>query len=165
MHPTGPRLGQIADHRPASDITTLAPCASAFLFLLVQGYNAPASKMGSVLIGDGEDSSVLYSPKGNVHYFARETSTTEFLAVHAPGYSTDLLIDFFDKMTDAEQLMLYTGLYGVPHDMTARMVGATNETYRQARGPVDTGGARALVASLRRLQRLFDAGEACFSKK
>lgn len=61
------------------------------------------------------------------------------------------------NITDPEEMLYFTGLYGAPTDMTGQMVGL--EDYRSARGPVATTDP---APELIRLQALFDAGEACF---
>jgi hypothetical protein len=101
----------------------------------------------------------LYSPRGSVHWFNRETETTDFYAVHASGHAMELIIDAFNTMTDPKELLSYTGLYGAPHDLTGRFVGLDkcgDKCYRSARGPVDVP---SVVPSLRKLQKLFDLAE------
>ena len=66
------------------------PAAPIFAAGQLPGYNAPAVAMGSALIGPGD---ALFSPAGSVHYFARETATTDFLAVHAPGWGMEEVIE------------------------------------------------------------------------
>lgn len=54
------------------------------MHLQVPGFNAPAVEMGSVVIGPGD---VLFSPKGNIHYFVRETNVTDAFDIHVSGYA------------------------------------------------------------------------------
>lgn len=56
--------------------------------LQLPGYNAPAVEMGSVLLNPGE---VLYSPKGSIHYFVRETDVTDAFDVHVSGYAAEIV--------------------------------------------------------------------------
>jgi mannose-6-phosphate isomerase-like protein (cupin superfamily) len=118
------------------------------------GFNAPPVKMGSAVLTTGQ---ALYSPRGSVHYFARETDTTDFYAIHVSGYAMPLIIDAFNSDRNATELLYYTGLYGAPHDMTGRFVGmgdCGDECYRTTVGPVDVGDLQ-----LQRLQGLFDIAE------
>ena len=123
------------------------------------GHNAPAPKMGSALIGRGQATQALYSPKGNVHYYTRETNVTDFFAIHASGYAMPLLLNADFTITNATELLYYTGLYGAPHGATGAMVGAPD--YLAERGPVDPATLMRTREGLVKLQALFDAAEAC----
>ncbi|KAF8064478.1 Ttll6a [Scenedesmus sp. PABB004] len=134
------------------------------------GHNAPVNKMGAASIKKGD---MLYSPRNQVHYFSTENKVTDFIQVHAYGYAMPLIIAAaFDPEIggDPRRFLEYTGLYGIPHDLTGKMVGMkplptpeqwppSEGDYRSASGPV-----QSFPAQLKRLQAMFDASERCYPK-
>ena len=144
--------------------------AKAYPIGQLPGHNTLAMKeMGSATINKGD---VLYSPKANIHYFSNEQTTpvTQFLNIWAPGFGIRNMFRSFNKAdyslgmglttgemtaTKAETLLAYTGLWGVPHDITGSIVG--NKNYNQIRGSIFKNPNR-----LDHLQDLIDAGERCY---
>lgn len=129
----------------------------------------PAVQAGSTVFtgtGNGVDKwggQLAMSPAGSVHYFVRETAITDFFTVYLDGFADEDVINFvlYGQPTP-ESLLLFTGLYGIPTDMTGRFVGYNDSTgalklYQQARGPVDLPPAYPQAV---RLQAIFDIMEA-----
>jgi len=131
--------------------------------------NVPPIEAGSAVLtgtGNGVDKwggQLVFSPVGSVHYFVRETDIQDFFTVYLDGFTDQDIINYVIYGNPSpEQLLLYSGLYGIPHDMTGKFVGYNDSTgtakpYRQARGPIDVPDAYPPAA---RLQALFDAVEA-----
>jgi hypothetical protein len=98
---------------------------------------------------------------GNVHYFERVTNVTDVFTVYLDGFADADVINYvlYGKPYTPRELLLFSGLYGIPTDMTGAFVKGFNDStgekqlYRNARGPIDVPDAGAAV---RRLQQLFD---------
>jgi hypothetical protein len=135
------------------------------------GFNTYGESMASVVI-DQDD--VFYSPAGRIHYFANENKlpVEGFLNVWAPGFGMRNVFDsfkmasftFMSRQADADfkeanqrLLLEKTGLWGVPHDLSGRMVGRSDFL-------ATTDRLRPSPSNLGRLQSLIDAGEACYPK-
>ena len=131
--------------------------------------NVPPIQAGSAVLngtGNGVDTwggQLVLSTAGSVHYFVRETDIKDFFTIYLDGFADEDIINYviYDNPTP-EKLLLYSRLYGVPHDMTGRFVGYNDTTgalkpYRQARGPIDVPEPYAPAV---RLQALFDLVEA-----
>lgn len=155
----------------AGKIRMFSPAARPRSFANGQlpGHNLPAETMGSVEI-DKQD--VFYSPRANIHYFTNENDTPieGFLNIWAPGFGIRNMFDSFKAVNfrfssttefgsfSAEQqqsLLEATGLWGVPHDTSGKMVGRPD--FVRARGAITPH-----PANLAHLQELIDAGEACY---
>lgn len=143
--------------------------ATKFVAGRLPGLNVPPIEAGSAVLtgtGNGVDKwggQLVFSPVGSVHYFVRETDIQDFFTVYLDGFTDQDIINYVIYGNPSpEQLLLYSGLYGIPHDMTGKFVGYNDSTgtakpYRQARGPIDVPDAYPPAA---RLQALFDAVEA-----
>lgn len=135
------------------------------------GHNTSAEEMGSTTINKGD---VFYSPKAHIHYFSNESDQAieGFINIWAPGFGIRSMFDSF-KMVNFEfssntdndsfrrgqqqALLEKTGLWGVPHDTSGKMVG--REDFAQAKGTI-----QKFPNKIQYLQELIDAGEACYPK-
>lgn len=135
------------------------------------GHNTAAEEMGSDTINKGD---VFYSPRAHVHYFSNENEQAieGFLNIWAPGFGIRNMFDSFKMVnfefsskTDSasfrkaqqQAFLEKTGLWGVPHDTSGKMVGRAD--FAQARG-----GIQKYPSQIQHLQDLIDAGEACYPK-
>ncbi|MFM7676916.1 MAG: hypothetical protein ACKO5F_15350 [Synechococcus sp.] len=126
----------------------------------IPGLNVPAQETGSGVI---PANSAMYSPRRVVHYYTNESGKVQsgFHNIWEPGLGMLGVLDAFDRAfkagrpLDRNQLMLETGLWGIPHDSAGGMVGTSN--FRQIRGPM-----AAHENHLAHLQKLIDDGEKCF---
>lgn len=126
----------------------------------IPGLNVPAQETGSGVI---PANSAMYSPRGVVHYYTNESGKVQsgFHNIWEPGLGMLGVLEAFDRAfkagrpLDRNQLMLETGLWGIPHDSAGGMVGTSN--FRQIRGPM-----AAHDNHLADLQKLIDDGEKCF---
>jgi len=127
--------------------------------------------VGSSVIDLGD---VMYSPTANVHYFTNENPAPieGFVNVWAPGFGMRRMFDSF-KMVNfkfsssamggmingeaAQELIEKTGLWGVPHDVTGKVVGQSD--FKDIRGSVYSN-----PSNLKQLQQLIEAGERCYPK-
>ncbi|KAI7845822.1 hypothetical protein COHA_000732 [Chlorella ohadii] len=121
------------------------------------GINVPAQQMGSTLLKRG---GIFLSPHGTPHFFTRsdsDTRVTNFMAVHHLGMNAKAVVAMGGPQSNNtdQEVMEQSALLGVPLDQAGKFVG--NANYTSIRGDV----AR-FDPQLERLQRLFDAGEACF---
>ena len=127
----------------------------------IPGMNVPPQAMGSMLI---PARSAVFSTKGIVHYYVNEAGKQieGFHNVWEPGYGMVKIFETFDQATKAgrtlshQELLQLTGLWGVPHDNSGKMVGTRDFVKSQA---AITGG---VSNNLSRLQTLIDNGEKCF---
>ena len=134
------------------------------------GFNAPPEQVGSSVIDLGD---LMHSPTANVHYFTNENSAPieGFVNVWAPGFGIRRMFDSFKMVNfkfssstmgqidgDAAELLIEkTGLWGVPHDVTGKVVGQSD--FKDIRGPVYSN-----PSNLKQLQQLIEAGERCYPK-
>ena len=134
------------------------------------GFNAPPAEVGSSEIDLGD---LMHSPTANVHYFTNENSAPieGFVKVWAPGFGIRRMFDSFKMVNfkfssstmgqidgDSAQLLIEkTGLWGVPHDVTGKVVGQSD--FKDIRGPVYSN-----PSNLKQLQKLIEAGERCYPK-
>ncbi|MCP9810134.1 hypothetical protein KBY58_11895 [Cyanobium sp. HWJ4-Hawea] len=135
------------------------------------GHNTIAEEMGSATINKGD---IFYSPRAHVHYFANENdqAIAGFLHIWAPGFGMRNMFDSFKMVnfefssktdsssfgnTQQQALLEKTGLWGVPHDTSGKMVGRAD--FDMARGTI-----QKFPTKIKYLQELIDAGEACYPK-
>lgn len=97
---------------------------------------------------------------GNIHYFERITDVTHFFTVYLDGFADAAIIEYvLYGNPQPRELLLFSGLYGIPTDMTGAFVKGCNDSsgtqqlYRNPRGPIDVPNP---LGAARRLQKLFD---------
>lgn len=138
----------------------------------VPGFNAPITVPGSASIKKGD---ILYSPVGVVHWFsAEDKGVYNFIQVHAYGYAMPKIIAAGGNpeiFNDDRRFLEYTGLWGIPHDKSGKMVGMKNLTSNTEWPPVEgtyrsaTGPVKLFDPDLKRLQKMFDDSERCYPRK
>lgn len=127
----------------------------------VPGWTVPA--ITSVGHADVPYGSIGYSPMAVPHTYKGATELDGITAIWLNGFAMipAINIPMSNNLTDEEK-MWKTSMWGVPTDITSAMFGGPDFTTRALANKVALPPTTPAI--LRRLQKAFDAGEACFPK-